>query len=352
MFIGDGGFAIRHFHIEDLNIDTVSGGSHVFDFASDNTVVDWFSIDRVQWTNAVATASFFKCTRQPAHFTVQHSKFISQGASVSIFDIKNNADSYNMFALKFYDLMLNGSATNTAPLIDIEQNDTVLSVGLSLEHITFEIPGGGALKVRSMRHILLNNVITADLVTTPANPLIDIDKSSASGALPVQHVTVLNSQLLGGTAAYPDLKFGVATGQNKYIIIGSRIGYLDAQGFPTSSPIILASNIANYVGVTEPVNFNDAGQITGINQIYKSSTSNMNGAFSIDNTATSATVTLTAEDDTNYRIVVSPTDNVGAVADNCWRVKRVAKGTGNFTVTVEVAPGAGTTQNFEYHILR
>lgn len=80
---------------------------------------------------------------------------------------------------------------------------------------------------------------------------------------------------------------------------------------------------------------------------------NLRGDFQIATTSTSATVTFgTAEPNASYNVVVTPTTNTGPPAAGANRVKEISKLAGSFTVTVEAAPGAGATQNFDWILVR
>jgi hypothetical protein len=81
---------------------------------------------------------------------------------------------------------------------------------------------------------------------------------------------------------------------------------------------------------------------------------NFGSAFTISNTATTATVTFaTPEPDVNYRVVCVPNQIVaGAPVAGSGRIASIAKTTTDFTVTVEVAPGAGNSLAYSWLIFR
>ena len=83
-------------------------------------------------------------------------------------------------------------------------------------------------------------------------------------------------------------------------------------------------------------------------------TNDLNGVASFTNTATTVAVTFaTAETDTSYRVTsLVPTTVSGTPAVGSARVLSIAKTTGGFTATMEAAPGAGNTVNFDWSIQR
>ena len=93
--------------------------------------------------------------------------------------------------------------------------------------------------------------------------------------------------------------------------------------------------------------------LTGITGAAGPKPNNLRGTFTVDNTATTGVVTFgTAETNASYYLSVVPTDNTGAVAAGSNRVSNIAKTANGFTITVETAPGAGTTQRFDWFLIR
>lgn len=92
--------------------------------------------------------------------------------------------------------------------------------------------------------------------------------------------------------------------------------------------------------------------LTGLSGAIKTA-NNLRGTLTVDNAATTGSVTFTtAEPDATYYLNITPTDNTGAVAAGSNRVSKIAKTSAGFTITVEVAPGAATTQRFDWILVR
>lgn len=112
-------------------------------------------------------------------------------------------------------------------------------------------------------------------------------------------------------------------------------------------------NIIRYVR-SNGTNIN-SGPLTAISSLSSTVTAanNLAGTMSISDANTSNAYTFpTAEPDTSYYLTVTPSSQVGAPATGSSRIVKIVKTTTTFTVTVETAPGAGTTQNFDWHLFR
>lgn len=80
---------------------------------------------------------------------------------------------------------------------------------------------------------------------------------------------------------------------------------------------------------------------------------NLRGSLTISGTNVSGTVTFTnAEPDTSYYLTVTPTTKSGSPAADSMHVESISKSTGSFTVTLKAAPGAGTSRDFDWHLIR
>jgi len=77
------------------------------------------------------------------------------------------------------------------------------------------------------------------------------------------------------------------------------------------------------------------------------------GQITIADLATTGAFTLTpAQVDTSYYVSITPVTVTGAATAGSSRVRSVAKATGTVTITVETAPGAGTSVTFDIVVRR
>lgn len=80
---------------------------------------------------------------------------------------------------------------------------------------------------------------------------------------------------------------------------------------------------------------------------------NQSGTVSVVDAASTGTVTFNVpEFDTNYKLTVVPVTITGGATAGASRIRSISKATGGFTVTVETAPGAGTSVDFDWTISR
>jgi hypothetical protein len=95
--------------------------------------------------------------------------------------------------------------------------------------------------------------------------------------------------------------------------------------------------------------------IGGIRTLSSSATrigKNFKGTVTVSGASTTATNTFTvAEPDVNYEVLFTPKSSTGAPAAGSNRVLGYTTATGNFVVTVEVAPGVGNTQTLSWVIV-
>lgn len=79
------------------------------------------------------------------------------------------------------------------------------------------------------------------------------------------------------------------------------------------------------------------------------------GRFQISgNSTVSVQVPLAkTEPDTDYRVMIQAVDvDSGPAANGAYRIDEISKATTSFTITIDAAPGAGTTVYYEYGIFR
>jgi len=107
---------------------------------------------------------------------------------------------------------------------------------------------------------------------------------------------------------------------------------------PSTSTIPQAQETANNAFTLAAANFSTLGVV---------------GQFTVSDTDTEATVTLAAaEANADYKVFAVAQDFTGAAADGAFTVKKIAKTTADFTVTLVAAPGAGTDVTFDYWLRR
>jgi hypothetical protein len=82
--------------------------------------------------------------------------------------------------------------------------------------------------------------------------------------------------------------------------------------------------------------------------------SNLRGQVTVSGATTAGTVNFAtgSEVDTTYYVTVTPIGTTGTPAAGSNRVSTVTKNTSGFTVNVEVAPGAGNSVVFDWHLIR
>lgn len=100
---------------------------------------------------------------------------------------------------------------------------------------------------------------------------------------------------------------------------------------------------------------NDAGKLAKVRSISGSGTAanNLGGVITIASTSASTTFTFpTAEPDTSYRILATPIAIAGTPAAGANRPYTTVRNTTDFTLTVEVAPGAGNSVTFAWMLFR
>ncbi|MER8383596.1 hypothetical protein [Mesorhizobium sp. M1399] len=100
---------------------------------------------------------------------------------------------------------------------------------------------------------------------------------------------------------------------------------------------------------------NDRGSLSKIKSIGGSGIKgeNLGGTLVVDGASSTATVVFpTAEPDANYRLVITPLDLSGKPSIGSNRVLFVERSTEKFTVTVEAAPGAGSSVEFSWLLFR
>lgn len=94
------------------------------------------------------------------------------------------------------------------------------------------------------------------------------------------------------------------------------------------------------------------GTGTGIS-LTNTPAKNLRGQIAVANAATTgAVVFTTAETDAVYFLAVTPVSVTGAPAAGSNRITQIAKTNTGFTITVEVAPGAGTSVTFDWILIR
>lgn len=80
---------------------------------------------------------------------------------------------------------------------------------------------------------------------------------------------------------------------------------------------------------------------------------NLRGTVTVVDAATTGAVTFTtAETNSSYYLSVTPVSKTGSPAAASNRVSEIAKTGSGFTITVEAAPGAGTTRVFDWVLIR
>lgn len=107
---------------------------------------------------------------------------------------------------------------------------------------------------------------------------------------------------------------------------------------PATSTISQAQDTANNAFVLSATNFSTLGFV---------------GSFTVSDTDDEATVSFTTEEaSADYKVFVTAQDFTGAAADGAFTVKKVAKTTAGFTVTLAAAPGASTNVTFDFWVRR
>lgn len=77
----------------------------------------------------------------------------------------------------------------------------------------------------------------------------------------------------------------------------------------------------------------------------------VSGSVTVTGAATTGTASFTAQATATYALSLTPASVTGAPAASSSVVRSIAKTTTGFTVTVQVAPGVGTSVTFDYLVI-
>jgi len=116
---------------------------------------------------------------------------------------------------------------------------------------------------------------------------------------------------------------------------------------PASSTVAAAQETANQAYVLAALGFNLANQ--------QSAKHVASGTITISDAAATGAGTAfsAAQPDTNYVVLMQPVEAAtGSPAAGAYRVQSIAKTTAGFTITLEAAPGAGTSVTYRYLVHR
>lgn len=316
--------------------------------------VRFLAIERVNFALANPASSFFRKVGQGSHLAFRGIRGrMAEGAFSPAVSISVGPDPGNVFQTQFENIMINSDETATAPIFYLEDlGPGVPSMGYTFRNVTLEVPGGGGIELRSPRQALLQGVVTADLTTTPSQPLILIDRGDEPGSLAAQDVILLGCRIINGDATAPSVRFASAPSQKGLVIIGSEIQYLES----SSAPVIIGSaRVSNIVGDTRPLWVKPGGRITGVEGISATNleTRNLRGSLVIADGAASGTVSFDhTEPDADYFVTVTAVGVAGTPVAGSNRVLSIEKLEDGFTVQLEAAPGPGNGVELDWHLIR
>ncbi len=280
LFITDGTGSQSFTRIADVSIRQVNNtGGHIFEIVDD---IFWFEVERVWCTLNNPAKSFFTMTtagERPAIFKISNVKILAQptgGMSVPVFEIDATV---NLFNWHFDWVQIDGTTDMSAPAISIESTSGGDDGMNSMSNMLFEVCDGGAIDIRGVSGVVLENITVADSFDgNVTNHLIQL--RNATGDVDFsRNVTLINVQatVAGGVGgAFQAL----VTENTTAVLINCAIPDIDS-GFATPAVVIGGLN-AHTITWTDAVGFviNKFGSMTGVQGV--SSTSTL--PTSIDNT--------------------------------------------------------------------
>ncbi|MDD3925805.1 MAG: glycosyl hydrolase family 28-related protein [bacterium] len=354
LFTQSGITTLKFMQFKDMRLtDKTTSGGHLIDISVNAADIE---ISNVTFFTRNPASSFLRIIGgNPSHIYVSHVRGL-QGAyhSVPMIDIASEPGC-NIFGIVLENMMLNANATDTAPMISLDNlSGGNMAACVTFRNLTLEAPGGGGIRVKSITNLLFENIHAADLKPyVPVNPIIDIQRGTVDGSPYVRDAVMLNCAITEGTSSYPDVRFTSASSNGGLVLIGCRTGYLDAQGNP---PIAIGcADMPNLVGSTLPLWLDTGGRLRGVRGISATNTAcrNMRGSVTITSTNASGAVAFPlAEADTNYYVTASVAGVTGTPATGATRAYVTGKSTTGFTVNLETAPGAGNSVRVEWHVIR
>jgi hypothetical protein len=260
-----------------------------------------------------------------------------------------------------------GSESNTAPLIYLEGHDYGGAGNIAMRSIRTEQSRGGALELRSVRNVIVDNFEAGDLYYTdggaasPTAPAIKIDSTTAAHKVPSFNIEINGSFVEYGSATNQSLYVNgqtIAGTQGAYGVL-VRSSYLPvvSNNGPGGAPILsIASNIGTIQG--DPISgLTVYGGLVGITGVSSTNTiaSNLRGSTCVYDGGYIGQVTFpVGEQDANYYVAITPTlVGAGTPAAGSNRVLGMPyKASGGFQFYTEAPVGIGNAQCFDWILMR